>query len=292
MAALRARGDEVVALARRAGPGLTEFGTLSPDTDFSGVLAGCEVVVHLAARVHRGDGGDELFRRDNVDLTVALARQAARVGVGRFVFLSSVKVHGDTSPRGRALVETDPFAPADAYGRSKAEAELLLGQIARETGLAVTILRPPLVYGPGVRANMAALTRAVRRGLPLPLGAVSGNRRSLVSRANLVAAVLAMLDEPRAIGESFLVSDGEDVSTRDLLVRIGRALGRPARLVPVPPALLAVALGALGRKGLAERLLGSLAVDAGKLRRVTGWRPVETLDEGLAAMVAADRSDG
>lgn len=292
MSALRARGDEVVALSRRAGAGLTEFGTLAPDTDFSAVLAGCDALVHLAARVHRGDGDDEQFRRDNVDLTATLARQAARAGVRRFVFLSSVKVHGDASPPGRALVETDPFAPTDAYGRSKAEAEWLLGQIGRETGLGVTILRPPLVYGPGVRANMAALTGAVRRGLPLPLGAVSGNRRSLVSRDNLVAAVLATLDEPRAIGESFLVSDGEDVSTRDLLVRIGGALGRPPRLVPVPPALLAVALTALGRKGLAERLLGSLAVDAGKLRRVTGWRPVETLDEGLAVMVAADRSDG
>lgn len=282
----------MIALARRNGPGLTDAGTLRPDTDFSPFLAGCDAVVHLAARVHRGDGGDELFRRDNVDVTAALARQAAAAGVARFVFLSSVKVHGDMSPPGRALVETDPIAPADAYGRSKAEAEAVLGEIASETGLGVTILRPPLVYGPGVRANMAALIRAVRRGTPLPLGAVNGNRRSLVSRDNLIAALLTTLDDPRAIGESFLVADGEDVSTRELLLRIGRALGRPPRLVPVPPAVLALALTALGRKGLAERLLGSLVVDAGKLRCVLGWSLVETLDAGLAAMVAADRSDG
>src|SRR6185436_9314596 len=253
-AALAGRpGIAVRALVRRSGPGpasgveRVDVGDLSASTDWAAALDGVDAVIHLAARVHvmRDRASDALAecRRVNVDGSLALARAAAAAGVRRFVFVSSVKVNGE---RGR-FTEADAPAPCDPYGISKHEAEAGLREIAAATRLEVAIVRPPLVYGPGVKANFLALMNAVRRGLPLPLGALD-NRRSLVALDNLVGFLIAVLDHPAAANETFLVSDGEDLSTADLVVRLGRAMGRPARLIPVPAALLVAAGSALGRK--------------------------------------------
>ena len=264
-------------------------GGLADDTDWRAAVAGCDAVVHSAARVHmvRDTALDPLalYREINVAGTLALARHAAAAGVRRFVFLSSVKVNGESTPPDRAFRVTDPPAPVDAYGLSKLEAERGLEAIARDTGLDVTIVRPVLVHGPGVKANFDTLMRWVERGLPLPLGAIA-NRRSIVGLDNLVDLVVTCLVHPAAAGRTFFASDGEDPSTTELLRRVARALGRPSRLLPVPPAILTRVARALGREGLATRLCTSLRVDVSEARAVLGWRPPLTLDEGLARTAA------
>lgn len=258
---------------------------LAPTTDWRGVLAGADAVVHLAARVHvmRETAADPLaeFRRVNVAGTERLARDAVAAGVRRFVFVSSIKVNGEWTAQGRPFRAADAPAPRDAYGVSKAEAEAALWRIAAETGLEVVIVRPPLVYGPGVKANFRALLRLVARGVPLPLGAVR-NLRSLVAVDNLADLLLTAVDHQAAAGRTFLASDDEDLSTPELLRRIGRALGRPARLVAVPPGLLRAAGGALGRGAQVQRLCASLQVDVTTTRAVLGWTPPLTVDEALA----------
>jgi nucleoside-diphosphate-sugar epimerase len=221
------------------------------------------------------------YRRVNVAGTSAFARQAAAAGVKRFVFLSSVKVNGES---GR-YTEADPPAPEDAYGISKHEAEAALRAIAKDTGMDVVIIRPPLVYGPGVRANFLALMRAVSRGIPLPLGAVN-NRRSLVALGNLVDFIVTCIEHPAAANETFLLSDGEDLSTTDLIRRLAAAMGRPARLLPVPESVLIAGAALLGRRDIARRLLGTLQVDTSKAGQLLGWVPPITVDEGLRLAVA------
>jgi len=262
---------------------------LGADADWSGGLQGVEAVVHLAARVNVIDEPEadplEAFRRVNVEGTLRLARQAAEAGVRRFVFVSSVKVNGEETPTGQLFREADAPAPEDPYGVSKREAEDGLRALSAETGLEVVIIRPPLVYGPGVGANFGSLLRWVHKGVPLPLGAVTQNRRSLVALDNLVDLIVTCLDHPAAAGETFLVADGEDVSTAGLLRKVGDALERPARLVPVPVWMLRAAPAALGKREMARRLLGSLQVDASKAREVLGWVPPVSLDEGLRRAV-------
>ena len=269
-------------------------GDLTPDTVWQQALAGVETIVHLAARVHvmRDAAADPLaeFRWVNVRGTLNLARQAAAAGVRRFVFLSSVKVNGEgtltpnSSPggRGRVYKESDPPAPQDAYGISKHEAELGLREIAAETGMGVVIIRSPLVYGPGVKANFQALMRAVARGIPLPLGAIH-NRRSLVALGNLVDFILTCIEHPAAANETFLVSDGEDLSTTELIRRLARAMGRPARLIPVPTTVLMAGATLLGKRKVAARLCGSLQVDITKTRTRLNWSPPVTVDDALRA---------
>lgn len=266
-------------------------GTVTPETDWSPHLAACAHVVHLLARVHRrGEPPDEaLYHRDNVELTLNLARQAARSGVRRFVFLSSVKVFGDTSPTGHPWRETDPPQPADAYGRSKLAAETALFALGRDTGMEVVVLRPPMVYGAGVKANFRTLLRAVELGLPLPLGAVT-NRRSLVGLGNLGDMIIRCLDHPRAAGESYLVSDGTPLSTTDLLRTIARAFDTPPRLLPVPARVLDGLFRVLGRHDLSARLLGDLEVDITKAGDQLGWVPPFPLDTGLREAVTAYRT--
>lgn len=255
-------------------------GDLTPDTVWQSALAGVSAVVHLAARVHvmRDAAIDPLseFRRVNVEGALNLARQAAAAGVKRFVFLSSVKVNGE----GGDYKESDPPAPEDAYGISKHEAELGLRQIATETDMEVVIIRPPLVYGPGVKANFHALLRALARGKPMPLGAIH-NRRSLVALDNLVDLIITCIDHPAAANQTFLVSDGEDLSTPELIRRMARALGRPAWLIPVPTAVLMAGATLLGKREVAARLCGSLQVNITKARKVLGWTPPVSVDEGL-----------
>lgn len=263
-------------------------GDIGPSTDWSGALEGIDTVVHLAARVHvmRDEASDplEAFRAVNVEGTRRLARQAATTGVRRLVFLSSVKVNGEATT-GRAFTERDLPHPDDPYGISKREAEDALREIAATTGLEVVILRPPLVYGPGVKANFLRLLRWVDRGIPLPL-ASANNRRSLVYVGNVVDAIVQCLEHPAAAGETFLVDDGEPVSTAQLLREIGDALGHPARLLPMPTALLRVAATLVGRGDDASRLLGDLVVDGSHVRNVLGWQPPFTRHDGLAATAA------
>lgn len=267
--------------------------TLAADTDWSAALQGVQVVVHCAARAHvmRETAADPLavFRAVNVEGTLNLARQAAAAGVRRFVFISSVKVNGESTVPGRPFTADDTPAPEDAYGISKAEAEAGLRGVAGRTGMELVIVRPPLVYGPGVKGNFASMLRWVARGVPLPLAAATDNRRSLVALDNLVSLVALCVQHPGAAGQIFLVSDGEDVSTAELLRRMGRAHGQPARLLWVPVGLLGLGGRLLGRNAVVQRLLGSLQVDIAKNRELLGWQPLVTLDEGLRRVVQEQR---
>lgn len=259
-------------------------GNIDESTDWRDVLLGCDAVVHLAARVHvmQETAADPLeeFRRVNVQGTLNLACQAAAAGVKRFVFVSSIKVNGESTQSGSPFKADDAPAPLDAYGVSKMEAEQGLREIASQTGMEVVIIRPPLVYGPGVKANFAAMMRWLKRGVPLPLGAIH-NQRSLVALDNLVDLIVTCLTHPAAANQTFLVSDGEDVSTTQLLRRMAQALGCPARLIPVPTSILKLAATIVGKRDVAQRLCGSLQVDISKTRQVLGWRPLLTLNQGL-----------
>lgn len=264
--------------------------TLSAREDWSAALAGVDVVVHCAARVHvmKEQSRDPLaeFRAVNVEGTLRLARQAATAGVKRLVFVSSIKVNGEQTEVDRPYTADQQPLPVDPYGISKLEAEDGLRGLAQETGLEVVIIRPPLVYGPGVKANFLALMQCIWRGIPLPLGSVTANKRSFVALDNLIDVIVTCLDHPAAANEIFLVSDAEDVSTAELLRRMGQALGRPARLLPVPVLLLNCGARLLGRTGMVQRLCGSLQVDIDKTRRRLDWKPPLTFDEGLRRTTA------
>ena len=235
-----------------------------------------------------GTGTDADYLADNRDVTERLARDAAAVGVRRLVFVSSIKVNGETSDPRAAFRPDDVPAPADAYGRSKLAAEQVLAQVAAETGLEIVVVRPPLVYGPGVRANFDLLIRLVALGLPLPFARLT-NRRSLVGLGNLSDFLLTCLDHPNAGGETFLVSDGEAPTLPELLEAIGRALHRPARLCGLDPGLLKALLRLAGGSGLVDRLAGDLVVDATKAQALLDWRPPCRPEQELAATVDARR---
>lgn len=259
---------------------------IGPTTDWAQALAGCDAVVHLAARVHvfqPGAGPAEYFRV-NVEGSERLARSAAAAGVRRFVFLSSVKVNGESTD-GRPFSENDVPAPTDAYAASKLEAEVRLRQIAVDTGVEIVILRPPLVYGAGVKANFLSLLRAVDAGIPMPLAAVE-NRRSLLYVGNLASAIETCLHHPAAPGSTYLVADDDDVSTPELVRRISAALGRRPRLFPLPVSLLEAAAALLGRQAQAQRLTRSLQLDLTRIKSELGWRPPLSMQQGLMATAA------
>lgn len=264
---------------------------LTADTDWTAALAGIDAIVHAAARVHVMDDSaiDSLAecRRVNTAATLRLAQQAIDAGVRRFVFISSIKVNGEATLPGRPYTAHDTPQPADPYGISKHEAEQGLLALAGKTGLELVIIRPVLVYGPGVQANFLSMMRWLDKGIPLPLGAIRSNRRSLVALDNLVDLITICLHHPAAVDQVFLVSDGEDVSTTALLQRTAGALQRPARLVPVPAALLSATTRLLGKSGLARRLCGSLQVDITKTTELLQWRPRIGIDEALRKTAAA-----
>lgn len=273
-----------------------------------------QCVIHCAARAHimRDESLDPLteYRRVNVQATLKLARQAAAAGVRRFVFLSSVKVNGESTsslrggtaaaaiqgeglaccaegaPRndGSAFTSNDVPTPEDAYGLSKWEAERGLREIASQTGMEVVVVRPPLVYGPGVKGNFARLLDLVRSGVPLPLAAVD-NRRSFIGLDNLVDLLIRCVDHPKAAGKTLLASDGQDLSTPELLRMLANAMGRPARLFPLPVPLLRLGGRALGRLNEVDRLVGSLQVDSSVTRELLGWTPPVSVEEGIKRMV-------
>ncbi|MCP5367779.1 MAG: NAD-dependent epimerase/dehydratase family protein [Hyphomicrobiales bacterium] len=261
---------------------------LGAGTDWSGALRGVDAVVHLAARVHVMDdrAADPLaeFRRINAEGTRRLAEDAAAAGARRFVLLSTIKVNGEHTGDTPFADETPPM-PEDPYARSKWEAERALAAVAAATGMEAVVLRPPLVYGPGVKGNFLSLLKLCRKAPPLPLASVR-NARSLIFVGNLTAAIAACLEKPAAAGRTYLVRDGEDLSTPDLIRRLAAALDRPARLFPCPPAVLRAAAALAGRSAAAARLLDSLRVDDGKIRRELNWTPPHGVDQGLTETAA------
>jgi len=265
-------------------------GELTSDTDYGDMFDGLDVVVHCAARVHvmNDDVTDPLeeFRKVNVEGTLNLASQAAKAGVKRFVFISSIKVNGEVTSNHTPFTPDDSYIPTDPYGLSKWEAEQGLGVLAEETGLEVVIIRPPLIYGVGVKANFLKMIETVQKGIPLPLGAVY-NKRSLVALDNLVNFIVLCTHHPRAANQIFLISDGEDVSTTELLQKVGKVLGKPARLIPVPVPFMRFAAKLVGKEAVTNRLFASLQVDSSKARELLGWQPVISMDEQLKKMVEA-----
>ncbi len=254
--------------------------SLADDVSWLPQLADVDVVIHLAALVHRGDidspAIEQEYQAINVAGTRRLAAQAATAGVRRFIFLSSVKVHGDSG----GFSETSPLAPTDAYGRSKRDAELALRQLGDSSGLEYVIVRPPLVYGPGVKANFRAIANAVAKGIPLPVGGID-NRRSLIAVDNLVDFLLLCTTHPAAAGEAFLVSDGEDLSTPQLVRMLGAAQARPGRVLRVPVSVLRLGARLIGRATALSRLTGTLRVDISKARKRLDWTPPIGVTEGL-----------
>ena len=258
------------------------IGNIGADSEWEPVLNGIDAVVHLAARVHVMDEGctdpNSEYRKINVDGTKHLARIADTKNVRRFVYLSSIKVNGDG--RSDPYTTEDPPAPVDPYGISKLEAEMVLREIAEETGLEVVILRPPLVYGPGVKANFLQLIKLINLGIPLPLARIK-NHRSLIFLDNLVDAVLTCILHPKAAGKTFLLSDGKDVSTAELIQKISSLLGRPSRLFSLSPDLLRFFAKVTGRSNAVNRLLDSLTVDSSKICAELNWKPPFSIEEGL-----------
>lgn len=268
---------------------------LTAHADWTDLLRDSEVVIHLAAQVpgtsDRGSNDEAMCREVNTLATLNLARQAAACGVGRFIFLSSIKVNGEASAPEFPFGPDDAPAPEDPYGLSKKEAEEGLLDIAAMTGMEVVIIRPPLVYGPGVKGNFAAMVRWLKAGIPLPLGAIKGNVRSLIAMDNLIDFIALCANRtrsPNAANQCFLVSDGEDVSTTALLERVGKAYGIRTRLLPVPASWLKWGAHLFGKNEAAGRLLNSLAIDNRKAFDLLGWRPIVSMDEQLKKMAQHD----
>jgi nucleoside-diphosphate-sugar epimerase len=290
------QGYAVRAVVRKQGELLVDgvefvvVGEINGATEWNTVLCDVDVVIHLAARVHVmcDDSDDPLgeFRKVNVAGTERLARVAAASGVKRLVYVSSIGVNGLLTDSGRPFSEMDSPHPHNAYALSKWEAEQRLLQVSKETGLEVVIVRPPLVYGIGAPGNFAQMLKALSKGLPLPLAAVE-NRRSLVYIENLADALILCATHPAAAGQTYLVSDGEDISTPDLLRQLGAAMGHPARLFFCPSLLFKLAGRLTGKSDQVERLLGSLQIDSGKIRRELGWVPPYTLQQGLSLTVGS-----
>ena len=288
---LNNNGWSTVASARRFSVSDNKSGDhhladIGPDTSWGDVLQGVEAVVHLAARVHvmqeRTPNPLDEFRRVNTYGTLHLAKQAAAVGVRRFVYLSSIKVNGEATCHS-TFTENDPPAPEDPYAVSKYEAELGLRNLAEESGLELIIIRPPLVYGPGVKGNFARLLQLLDKGWPLPLGSIN-NKRSLLALDNLASGILFALEKSDAAGELLLLSDGEDISTPQLIRTLATYMHRAPRLLPVSPKLLKLAAHLMGKQAMVERLAGSLQIDSSKARSM-GWIPPVSLDKGLEQVV-------
>lgn len=270
---------------------------LDGSTNWRLVLEGADVVVHLAARAHimQDEALDPLaaYRSTNTEATLNLAYQAAQMGVRRFVFVSTLKVNGEQSVQGQPFRFDDVPNPQDPYGLSKYEAELGLRKIASDTdtGMEVVIVRPPLVYGAGVKGNFASLLRWLIKGWPLPLAGVMGNKRSLVGLDNLIDLLVTCVSHVSAANQTFLVSDGEDLSTAELLHRLGHAMGKSARLLYVPPTWLNFFASLLGKGAVAQRLLGNLQVDIAHTCETLDWRPPVNVDESLRRTVQNAESE-
>lgn len=263
---------------------------INSQTNWSGAFEGIDCVVHCAARVHQMNESAkdalEAYREVNTLGTLNLARQAAQAGVKRFIFISSIKVNGEFSPSGHSFQPDLVHVPDDPYGLSKYEAEVQLRELAKETGLEVVIIRPPLVYGPDVKANFLSMMHWVKKGVPLPLGAIH-NSRSLVYIDNLVDLILTCCKHPKAAGETFLVSDDKDVSTTQLLKAVALSMNKRARLVPIPMSIIEFAAQVIGKPQISQRLCGSLEVDISHTRKILDWDPPVTFEQGIKRTVQA-----
>ncbi len=286
-------GHEVVPVVRRQSNIANEV-IVHDVASWKAVLNGCDSVIYLAARAHVMQDQErnplQAFRVSNVDTTIELAKRAVEAGVRRFVFMSTIKVNGEETAPGCSFRPEDLTEPKDPYAISKWEAEQGLLEIAKRTGLEVVIIRPPLVYGPGVKGNFATLIKWVKIGVPLPFGSLR-NRRSMIGLDNLLGFTVLCADiarSPNAKGQVFLVSDGEDVSTAELLHRVAKAYGCKSRMFSVPVDLMRLAARCTGKSSLADRLFGSLAVDNSKARQMLGWHPSSSMDEQLQKMALHD----
>ncbi len=261
-----------------------KVGCIDINTDWSSCLRDIETVIHLAARVHILDdqATDPLseFRKTNTEATLNLARQAAKSGIRRFIYISTIKVNGQQTPCGIPFTENDPPQPEDHYALSKLEAENGLYEIAAQTGMEVVVIRPPLVYGPGVKANFLRMLELLYSGLPMPFGAIN-NQRSLLYIENLIDLIMVCIEHPNAANQLFLAADGEDLSTAELLKRLSLFLGKPARLFKIPNWVMETGLKVAGKSDLATRLCGSLQVDISKAKKMLSWKPPYSVDEGL-----------
>lgn len=284
---------QVVALTRQKISGLSNgvqqvlYGGLNEESEFDKYLAGVDVVIHCAAKVHMMADVNSLssYRQVNTEATLRLAKEAASKGVRRFIYLSSIKVNGEQTVAGKPFGVNDPLSPSDAYGISKAEAETGLKQIAEASRMEIVIIRPPLVYGKGVKANFSAMTNLVNKGLPLPFGAID-NRRSFISLWNLVDLIITCIEHADAANQIFLASDGEDVSTAELCRLIATAGGKRSVLFPVPVRLLQLLGKVSGKSSIIERLCSNLQVDISHTRKVLGWTPPFSLEQSLRLCLA------
>ncbi|MCI3944604.1 NAD-dependent epimerase/dehydratase family protein [Pseudomonas syringae] len=263
---------------------VVQVASLAPDNQWTDFVRGAQVVIHCAARVHvlneTASEADQEYFRANVTATLNLAEQAAAAGVKRFIFLSSIKANGEMTLAHAPFRADDACNPLDAYGVSKQKAEEGLRALSDRTGMEVVIIRPVLVYGPGVKANFKSMMRWLDKGLPLPLGAID-NRRSLVAVENLADLVTRCVDHPAAAGQTFLVSDGDDLSTSRLLREMAKALGKPARLLPVPVSVLKGAAALLGKRAFSRRLCSSLQVDIRKTCTMLDWHPPVSVEHAM-----------
>ncbi|KKD61329.1 NAD-dependent dehydratase [Grimontia sp. AD028] len=270
--------------------------SINGDTDWFPALTGVEVLVHCAARVHQmteSQSPEDVlasYQEVNTLGTLNLARQAAQSGVKRFVFISSIKVNGERTKKGGAFEPILAEPPTDPYGLSKYEAEVGLKSVAAETGMEVVIIRPPLVYGPGVKANFESMMKLMRKGIPLPFGAIN-NQRSLVFIDNLVSLILTCCKHPNAANKIFLVSDNDDVSTTRLMQQIADSMASSSRLVPIPQSLIEVSAKVLGKSHLSDRLCGNLQLDVTETLNTLSWKPPVTFEKGIQETVSAFLSD-
>lgn len=289
-------GCSVTAATRQPKPAFSaekavqiQIGEIGPSTEWAKALLGQDIVVHVAAVAHMSSNSDEVVARYqsvNVEGTLNLVRQAVEAGVKRFIFLSSIGVNGNISDVPFCL--TDEVNPQEPYAASKRHAEERLKEVCKAEGMEFVIIRPPLVYGPNAPGNFGSLVRWVEKGLPLPLGAIH-NKRSLVALDNLVDLIVTCIDHPAAANQTFLVSDGKDLSTTELFRGVAEAMGKPSRLVPVPAGLLQLGATLLGKKAMAQRLLGSLQVDISHTRERLNWTPPLTVKQGLQRCFETDQ---
>jgi nucleoside-diphosphate-sugar epimerase len=292
-AELLGQGNEVVRAARhsnRSEVNLTVVGSIEKNTNWSDALHQVDTVIHLAARVHimtdKAVNPLAEYRKVNVEGTLNLAQQAVKVGVKRFIYISTAKVNGESTQLDKPFTEVDLPNPQDDYGTSKFEAEQCLLAIARQTNMEVVIIRPPLVYGEGVKANFASLMRVIKKGVPLPFGAIY-NKRSFVYVENLVSLIVCCINHPKAANHIFLVSDGQDLSTTELLKAIAKALGVRLWLLPIPRKLIEFVAATLRRRAMVQRLCGNLQLDISKAGNVLGWEPAYTVEYGLKKTAAS-----
>ncbi|CDT94230.1 UDP-glucose 4-epimerase family protein [Vibrio coralliirubri] len=264
--------------------------SIDASTDWSGAFEGVDCVVHCAARVHQMNETEQdaliAYRDINTLGTLNLAKQAAEAGVKRFVFVSSIKVNGELSEPNLPFEPNLKNTPQDPYGLSKYEAEVELAKLSKETGLEVVIIRPPLVYGPGVKANLLSMMRLIDKGIPLPFGAIK-NQRSLVYLDNLSNLILTCCEHPSAPGYTFLASDDQDVSTTQLMQTIAHAMGKSPRLIPIPMSWIQAGSSVLNKQHIAQRICGNLQVEIGLTKDILGWKPPVSFEQGIKRTVEA-----